>query len=171
MPYSLSELNRMSQEEFVAALGAVYEHTPAIADRAWYQRPFMSVVELHQRTVDEVNAMGQEEQLVLIQAHPDLGSRGKMAEASAQEQAGVGLDRLTPPEYEQLQAFNQAYREKFGFPFVVAVKHYTKTSILAAFEHRLENTAEIERQQALAEITQIAWVRLTQLVSTDDNPG
>lgn len=165
MSYSLSALNQMSQEEFVAALGAVYEHTPAIAHQAWYQHPFKDVAELHQRMVDQVNAMSQEEQLALIRAHPDLGSRAKMAEASVQEQAGVGLDRLTPPEYERLQALNGLYKEKFGFPFIVAVKHHTKASILEAFNQRLENSVNTEIKQALGEIIQIARFRLADLVS------
>lgn len=171
MFYSLSELNRMSQEEFVAALGAVYEHTPMIAQATWHKRPFADLAQLHQTMVDVVQTLSQEQQLALIQAHPDLGSKAKMAEASVQEQSGLGLDRLSPPEYERLQALNRMYKQKFGFPFIIAVKHHTKASMLAAFEHRLGNTLGVERQQALTEINQIAWVRLTQLVeTTDDNP-
>lgn len=165
MSYSLSDLNQMSQEEFVAALGAVFEHTPAIAHQAWHQRPFKDVEELHQRMVDQVNAMSREEQLALIRAHPGLGSRAKMAVASVQEQAGVGLDRLTPPEYERLQALNGVYQEKFGFPFIVAVKNHTKSSILEALNLRLENTVDTELAQALREVVQIAQFRLADLVS------
>lgn len=164
MPYLIAQLNQMSQEAFVDALGTVFEQTPAIAYQAWCQRPFANRMELHQRMVHAVKAMSQQEQLALIQAHPDLGSKAKMAEASVQEQAGVGLDRLSPSEYERFQTLNRAYKDKFGFPFIVAVKNHTKDSILEAFERRLKNTVEAEKEQALAEIFQIAQFRLLQLI-------
>jgi 2-oxo-4-hydroxy-4-carboxy-5-ureidoimidazoline decarboxylase len=164
MPYSLAQLNAMSQPEFVAALGTVFEETPAIAKIAWHTRPFTSVSDLHQQMVNVVSYFSPEKELALIQAHPDLGSKAKMAEASVQEQAGAGLNQLSPQEYEQFQHLNQAYSEKFGFPFIIAVKNHTKESILTAFQRRLENSAIQERQQALVEIAEIARFRLTELV-------
>jgi 2-oxo-4-hydroxy-4-carboxy-5-ureidoimidazoline decarboxylase len=164
MSYSLSELNQMSQEEFVEALGAVFEHTPAIAHCCWNLRPFADVTLLHQNMVDVVKAMSQEQQLALIRAHPDLGSKAKMAASSVQEQAGVGLAQLTSEEYDRFQSLNQAYKDKFGFPLIIAVKNHTKFSIQEAFERRLENTVDAEMAQALAEIVQIARFRLLDLV-------
>lgn len=164
MSFSIAELNQMNQEAFVAALGAVFEETPTIARQAWSDRPFRDVTDLHQKMVQVVNRMSAEEQLALIKAHPDLGSRAKMAEASVQEQAGVGLDRLSPEEYQRFQSLNQAYRTTFGFPFIIAVKNHTKASILNAFEQRLKNSMEIEKQQALSEIAQIAQFRLQSIV-------
>jgi 2-oxo-4-hydroxy-4-carboxy-5-ureidoimidazoline decarboxylase len=169
MPYSLAQLNEMSQSEFIAALGAVFEETPAIAKIAWHARPFTSAIDLHQQMVNVVSYFSREKELALIQAHPDLGSKAKMAEASIKEQAGAGLNQLSPQEYEQFQQLNQAYTEKFGFPFIIAVKNYTKESILWAFQRRLENSAEQERQQALAEIMAIARFRLNELVA-DPSP-
>lgn len=165
MSYSIAQLNQMSQEEFVDALGAVFEDTPAIAQSAWHQRPFANVAELHQQMAVVVNALSLTEQLALIRAHPDLGSKAKMAEASVQEQVGVGLDRLTASEYDRFQTLNAAYKEKFGFPFIIAVKNHTKDSILEAFERRLNHTTETEIAQSLAEIAQIAEFRLFNLVS------
>lgn len=167
MPYSLATLNQMSQDEFTQALGAIFEETPAIARETWQHRPFQDVTALHQHMVSVVQAMGKAEQLALIRAHPDLGSKAKMAEASVKEQAGAGLDQLSPEEYEQLQRLNQAYWHKFDFPFIVAVKTHTKTSILAAFDRRLTHIPEVEIQQALAEIAQIAWFRLRELVADE----
>jgi 2-oxo-4-hydroxy-4-carboxy-5-ureidoimidazoline decarboxylase len=164
VPYSLAQLNEMSQADFVAALGAVFEETPAIAKIAWYSRPFTSVSDLHQQMVNVVSYLSPENKWALIQAHPDLGSRVAMAEASVQEQAGAGLTQLSPQEYAQFQQLNQTYTEKFGFPFIIAVKNHTKASILAAFQSRLENFAAQERQQALAEIMAIAHFRLNELV-------
>ncbi len=164
MPYLITEINRMSQEEFVNVLGTVFEDTPAIAHQVWNQRPFTNVAELHLCMVNLVKAMSRDEQLALIQAHPDLGSKAKMAEASVKEQAGVGLAQLSQEEYERFQSLNRAYKEKFGFPFIVAVKNHTKSTILGTFEHRLENPVEVEMEQALTEIAQIAGFRLVQLV-------
>lgn len=164
MPYLITELNQMSQAEFVNALGAVFENTPNIAYRVWHQRPFANVAELHQRMVALVKSASRDEQLTLIQAHPDLGSKAKMAEASVKEQAGVGLTQLSFEEYNRLQSLNQAYKDKFGFPFIVAVKQHTKYSILATFERRLENSLSQEMEQALTEISQIARFRLLELI-------
>ncbi|MBE9016140.1 OHCU decarboxylase [Chroococcidiopsis sp. CCALA 051] len=165
MMISLTELNQMSQDEFVKTLGAVFEDTPAIAYHAWYERPFKNVAQLHQTMVDVVRTASQDAQIELIQAHPDLGSKAKMAMASVQEQAGAGLDRLTPEAYDRFLSLNQAYKNKFDFPFIIAVKNHTKDSILAAFEQRLQNSIETERNQALAEIFQIAKFRLDAIVS------
>ncbi|NJR63981.1 MAG: 2-oxo-4-hydroxy-4-carboxy-5-ureidoimidazoline decarboxylase [Cyanobacteria bacterium CRU_2_1] len=174
MPYVIAELNQMSQERFVDALGAVFEESPLIASRAWHKRPFADLADLHQQMLDVIHAMNQAEQIALIQAHPDLGSKSSMATASVQEQSGVGLNRLTSEEYEQFQRLNQSYKAKFGFPFVVAVKNHTKLSILETFEHRLNNPLTVELQQALTEITQITRLRLMDLVEhsqeTHSNP-
>jgi 2-oxo-4-hydroxy-4-carboxy-5-ureidoimidazoline decarboxylase len=164
MLYSIADINHMNQEAFVAALGAVFEDTPSIARRVWNDRPFRTSTELHQKMVAVVQAMSQDEQLALICAHPDLGSKAKMAEASVQEQSGVGLDRLSVDEFERFHQLNQRYRETFGFPFIIAVKNHTKASILDAFEQRLQNDRATEQQQALTEITHIARFRLESLV-------
>ena len=160
MQYSLVELNQISQEEFTQALGEIFEHTPAIARRTWDDRPFASTADLHAKMVTVVSAMTPAEKLALIQAHPDLGSKAKMAEASVSEQAGAGLDRLSVEEFDRFQFLNREYREKFSFPFIVAVKKHTKTSILEAFKQRLDNSIETEMQQALAEICEIARFRI-----------
>jgi 2-oxo-4-hydroxy-4-carboxy-5-ureidoimidazoline decarboxylase len=164
MSCTITELNQASQAAFVEAIGSVYEHTPSIAAQVWLQRPFEDVAHLHQTMANIVNQMSAEAKLALIQAHPDLGSRAKMADASVKEQAGVGLDRLTPEEFDRFQALNQAYKNKFGFPFTIAVKNHTKESILEAFDRRLQNSVEQEMKQALAEINQIAGFRLADLV-------
>ena len=164
---TISQLNQMSQAEFTKVLGEIWEETPEIAQQAWHDKPFANLEALHRAMVAIVNSMNNEKQLALIKAHPDLGSKAKMAEASVQEQAGVGLDRLSEAEYQRFQSFNQAYKDKFDFPFIVAVKYHTKESILQAFETRLENSQEQEKQQALTEISKIARLRLESLINLD----
>jgi len=168
MVYSIIELNQMNQDTFIEILGEVFEETPTIAAQAWQQRPFQNRSDLYRRMVDIVTAMTCKEQDTLICAHPDLGSKAKMANASVQEQAGIGLDQLLPEEYKTLQHFNQQYKAKFGFSFIIAVKNHTKSSILEAFTERLQNTMEVERQQALTEIFHIAQFRLQDLVEASE---
>ena len=168
MPYSLQALNEMDQGAFTDALGAVFEETPAIAHRAWLQRPFDSVTQLHQVMVDIVRSLPYDEQLALIRVHPDLGSRAKMADASVQEQASAGLDQLSSEEYDDIQSLNQAYKERFDIPFIIAVKQHTKESIFDAFRQRLTHDAVTEMNQALNEIATIARFRLDDLVAPQD---
>ncbi|MGF1539499.1 MAG: 2-oxo-4-hydroxy-4-carboxy-5-ureidoimidazoline decarboxylase [Pleurocapsa sp.] len=157
---TITQLNQMSQEEFTAILGEIWEETPAIARQAWLSKPFGNLEDLYQSMVAIVDRLSETEQLALIQAHPDLGSKTKMAEASVQEQARVGLDRLSESEYQRFQSLNQAYKDKFGFPLIIAVKNLTVENILEAFINRLENSPEQEKQQALIEIKKIARLRL-----------
>ncbi len=164
MSKAIAQLNQMSQEEFVSVLGTLFEHTPEIAQQAWNYRPFKDAIALYQKMIDVVEMMSKDEQIALIRAHPDLGSQAKMAEASVQEQVGLGLNKLDSQEYERFQLLNQAYKDKFGFPFIIAVKNQTKVSVLEAFERRLPNNIETEIASAIAEIEQIAWFRLLNLV-------
>ncbi|RIH88878.1 Uric acid degradation bifunctional protein PucL [Meiothermus luteus] len=161
---TLDELNRLSLEEFVEKVGWVFEDSPWIARAAWESRPWKSLEALHQSLVGVVQKAPREAQLALIRAHPDLGSRARMAEASRAEQRGAGLDTLTPAEYERIQALNRAYTERFGFPFILAVRGKGKAEVFQAMEARLENDLEAEFQTALSEIYKIAYFRLADLL-------
>ena len=163
---TLRELNLSSREGFVAALGLIFEDSPWAAERAWRHRPFASLEALHQAMMTEVSASTRDEQLALLRAHPDLGTRARMTVASAGEQAGAGLDRLTPSEFERLQELNAAYREKFGFPFLFAVKGSTKHDVLAALMARLPATVDEEFAKALRQVSRIAWFRLQDVVTS-----
>ncbi|WP_339382064.1 2-oxo-4-hydroxy-4-carboxy-5-ureidoimidazoline decarboxylase [Gloeocapsopsis dulcis] len=154
----------MNQNDFVAALGWVFEGSPWVAAKAWANKPFTDVSSLHQSMVDVIREASDAEKLALVCAHPDLGAKAKMAEASVKEQAGVGLDRLSPEEYNKFHYLNQAYKEKFNFPFIVAVRNHTKESILVNFSQRLENSKETELQTVLSEIEKIALFRLQQVI-------
>ena len=162
--YSLDDLNRMDQDQFTDALGDIFEGTPVIAYQAWLQRPFSSIKTLHQAMVVEMQSLPHEQQLALIRAHPDLGTKAKMTESSVQEQSSIGLNQLSSEEFRIFQNLNQTYRDQFQFPFIVAVKEHTKASILAAFRQRLTHDCDTEHQTALAEIAKIAGYRLTDLI-------
>lgn len=166
MGYSIVQLNEMSEDEFVSALGDIFENTPELIREVYQQRPFFDLEVLIERMEDAVFLLDENAKIALIQAHPNLGSKAKMADASVQEQAGAELDRLTSEEFDRFQNLNQTYQEKFGFPFVMAVRDQTKESILAAFDRRLENPSDTEIDQALEEITKIAEFRLRDRVES-----
>ena len=169
MAPSLETLNRLGREEFRRTLGGVFEQSPWVADRAFDRRPFASLDALHAAMAQVVGRASREEQLALIRAHPDLAGKaaraGAMSSASVTEQSSAGLDRLTEAEYARFERLNGAYREKFGFPFVIAVRQRDKDAILAAFEARLGNGLDDEVKAALAQIGEIARLRLDALAA------
>ena len=154
------DLNALTEkgdrEAFVAALGWIFEDAPWVARRAWESRPFPSVAALHEEMVRQVQSATPEEQLALLRAHPDLGTRARMSSASTVEQAGARLDQLTPDECAELQT----YRDKFGFPFLFAVKGSSKADIMEAVRRRISANALAEIAEALAQVYRIAWFRL-----------
>ena len=162
---TLRELNEEDRDAFVAALGWIFEESPWVAERAWEQRPFPTVEALHNAMTSAVAATSEEQQVALLRAHPDLGARAKMSDASGREQAGAGLDALTREELDRVRALNAAYREKFGFPFLYAVKGSTKHDVLNALERRLTSTRDIEHQEALRQVYRIARFRLEETVT------
>jgi 2-oxo-4-hydroxy-4-carboxy-5-ureidoimidazoline decarboxylase len=166
---TLESLNRASRDELEQTLGGVFEHSPWVAARAADARPFASVEALHAAMVAVVHRASRQEQLTLLRAHPDLAGRaaraGALTSASASEQSSAGLDRLDDEEYERFGRLNAAYREKFGFPFIIAVRRHDKHQILAAFEARLGNTEAQELETALAQVFMIARFRLAGLIA------
>jgi len=161
---TLAGLNGLDLAAFREAVGWVFEQSPWVAERAWQNRPFATLESLQAAMAGAVAVASPAEQLSLIRAHPDLGTRARMSAASEGEQAGAGLDRLTPAEFDLLHRLNAAYREKFGFPFVYAVKGADKHVILAALQTRLATEPEAERAAALAQIYRIAQFRLESLI-------
>jgi 2-oxo-4-hydroxy-4-carboxy-5-ureidoimidazoline decarboxylase len=161
---TVAELNTLDREHFVAAIGWVFEHSPWVAERAWAARPFATLEALHRAMIAQLEAASPEEQLALLRAHPDLGARARISAASTDEQAGAGLDRLTPEEFERLRSLNSAYRDKFGFPFLFAVRGSKKYDILKALQRRLEAAPEAEFREALRQVHSIAEFRLRDTV-------
>jgi OHCU decarboxylase len=161
---SLAELNHADEQRFVAICGPFFEHSPWIAARTFPARPFASLDELYHRLVRTLEEAALDEQLSLIAAHPDLVGRlareGGLTAASASEQAAAGLNAVSPDEAALFDHYNRAYREKFGFPFIICARENRKAAILAAFPIRLEHTREQEIATALAEIARIARLRL-----------
>lgn len=161
----------MSREDFVARFGGVFEHSAWIAERAWDQSMITQPLKadaVHAALCAVFRTASHEERLGVLRAHPDLAGRLAMADAltaeSKSEQAGAGLDQLTPQEHARFTELNDRYMRDFGFPFIIAVKGHNKQSILAAFETRVTNTTGEEFDVACAQVERIAGFRIADLL-------
>jgi 2-oxo-4-hydroxy-4-carboxy-5-ureidoimidazoline decarboxylase len=157
---TLAEVNAMAQPDFVDRFGDVAEHSPWVAERAASRRPFASVDAMVAAFQAAIRDALEAEQLRLIRAHPDLAGRAGMAEESRKEQAGAGLDQLTPEEFARFTELNNRYRERFGIPFILAVKGATRHQILDSFAARLGNDRDTELANALNQVCRIVGFRL-----------
>lgn len=172
---TVEEASRLGEDAFVRRFGGLYEHSPWVAEGAWRRRPFNSLDDLRrafERTVWDAPA---ERRLALIRSHPELAGReageGALTAESSSEQASAGLNRLSPEQVEELAQLNAAYREKFGFPMVLAVRENTTESIFAQAKARLANPRDQELEHALDQIFRIAGLRLRELVADSDREG
>lgn len=174
MAIPLSTLNQLPDREFVALIGGVFEHSPWVAETVAGARPFSSVGVLHDAMVAAVRSAGPDLQDQLIRAHPDLAGKaaraGNLTDSSNREQSGAGLDRMSDQQYDQFDRLNTAYMDRFGFPFIIAVRGHTVDSIIRAFEQRLPNGLEAERQTALEQIAKIARFRLNDIIDEQTLP-
>jgi 2-oxo-4-hydroxy-4-carboxy-5-ureidoimidazoline decarboxylase len=165
----LSRLNTLDRDAFTAALHFAFELSPWVVERAWDARPFASVGAMHAAMMAVLDAASTADKLALIRAHPELAGKAAVAKTltaeSNAEQSSAGLDRLTPEEFERFHALNAAYAERFGFPFIIAVRLNDKTSILAAMQARLAHDEAEEIAAAITQIGHISRLRLLDAVS------
>ncbi|WP_250451318.1 2-oxo-4-hydroxy-4-carboxy-5-ureidoimidazoline decarboxylase [Caballeronia sp. ATUFL_M2_KS44] len=169
MQTTLDQLNAMPADAFVTVLAGIFEHSPWVAEIAATQRPFASIDSLHAAMSKAVETAGGEKQLALINAHPELAGkaavRGELTAESTREQSGAGLDLCTQEEFDKLQSLNARYREKFGFPFILAVRGYDRHGIIANFEKRVNHDRAEELRTSLDQIYRIARFRLDDLIA------
>lgn len=162
-----ARLEALHADAFVALLADVFEHSPWVAQRAERHRPFAGVPALHAAMCAEVARASEAEQLALLRAHPELAGReaqqGELTAASDREQAGAGLKSLSPAEMAHISQLNASYADRHGFPFIVCVGRHTKASLFSEFERRVGNTRDAERAEAMAQVHEIARLRLDKL--------
>ena len=160
---ALEEVNSLGKREFVARLGGVFEHSPWIAERAWQRRPFRSVAELHRAMLEA--AVSKEEKLQLARAHPELAGSETLTVDSTSEQGRLGFNRLSKSELEEMKRLNRSYRDKFGFPCIVALRlHADRQSVMREMRRRLANDADTELANAFEQIGHITRARLEKLL-------
>ena len=165
---SLASLNQFDREQFVDSLGGIFEHSPWVADLVYEKRPFASKTQLHQNMLETVQRSPEFQRMALICNHPELAGKeaaeGTLTNDSRQEQSRAGLDPCSVAELSQLQSLNRAYREKFEFPFIIAVTGLDKTQIITAVESRLKNSTSVEFDPSIAEIGMSGMIRLNALI-------
>lgn len=159
-----AELAALDHTAFVAAFGDIFEHSAWIAEGAWPRAPFATFAGLYDAMVGVLDQAGSGAAVALVRAHPDLAGKaalaGEITQDSREEQKASGLSSLTADDLARFTRLNAAYKAKFGFPFVMAVRKSGKDAILAAFEERLENDSATELARSIAEIKTIARLRL-----------
>jgi 2-oxo-4-hydroxy-4-carboxy-5-ureidoimidazoline decarboxylase len=160
----LPAINRMGRDAFVDALGSTFEHSPWVAEQAWAARPFASADALHAAMIDVVARAPRSAQVAFLCAHPELAGKeaqaGTMTHESVGEQASAGLDALARGEVAELRSLNERYRERHGFPFIVAVRRHTKAQIFEQLRRRIDGDTDFELQEALRQIAAITRLRL-----------
>ena len=167
-PVDMAPINAMDRTAFVVKFSGIFEKSPWVAEQAWEKRPFASLDQLHAAMVTVAKDAAASRQLALLQSHPDLAGKeakaGTMTASSVAEQASAGLNALSPAELTELTALNAAYRAKFGFPFIIAVRMYTKEGIFFEFKRRLQNDTQTEFANDLQNVYIITRLRLNKLL-------
>lgn len=174
MTVTLADLNRMDLDEFGAAVGEAFELAPWVAAAAHGRRPFATVADLHAAMMDALRAAPHDAQLAFLRNHPDLAGKaaraGTITDDSRSEQASAGLDALPEEEFVRFHRLNDAYKAKFGFPFMICVRRHTRDSILAQFERRLPRDEATEFAAALQEVFYITRLRIAGKVVGEGMP-
>jgi OHCU decarboxylase len=166
---TLAEVNELDREAFTIRLGGLAEHSPWVAYGAWEYRPFASALELVAGFRGAIARADDARKIELLRAHPDLAGRAAMAgdltPDSAREQAAAGLATLSPEEYSLFHERNDAYRARFGYPFVICAREHTRSSILEAYAERLTHEPDEELAVALDEVVKIIRLRVADLLA------
>ena len=167
-PVDMASINAMDRAAFVQKFGGIFENSPWVADKAWEKRPFSSLDDMHAAMVAAAKYAPAAMQLALLQSHPDLAGKeaeaGSMTASSVAEQASAGLNALSHAEMARISDLNAAYKKKFGFPFIIAVRMHTKEGILFEFNRRLHNDTQTEFANDLQNVYIITRLRLNKLL-------
>lgn len=162
---TIAAINALAHDAFVAAFGGIAEHSPWIAEAAARVRPFPDREGMIRAFHRSLRGAPPPAILGVLRAHPDLAAKARMTEDSAREQAGAGIDSLDAGEFGSFTRLNSAYRAKFGFPFIFAVRGASKTDILSAFERRIGNDADAELSAAIEQVCRIMRLRIEDRVA------
>ena len=169
MSLSIKDINARHDDEFVETLGGIYEHSPWVARRVVDQKPFATREHLHSSMAEAMHQSSRDQRMELLCRHPELAGKeaaeGSLTDDSRREQAGAGLNQCSRQELDRIADLNQRYRDRFDFPFIIAVTGLDKYQIMAAMEKRLTNGIEQEFETALQEVEKIALIRLCALIS------
>ena len=160
----LDAVNTLQQDDFVAAFGSTFEHSPWVAQGAWATRPFATVDDLHGAMIGVVRTAPRDTQIAFLCGHPELAGKeaeaGTMTTESVGEQASAGLNALSKSEVGELRQLNQRYLDRHSFPFIIAVRRYSKNEIFDQLRTRIERDSDTELSEALSQIGTITRLRV-----------
>ena len=166
----MTAINAMDQAAFTAKFGGIFENSPWVAEQAWEKRPFASIDDMHAAMVDIAKFAPAPRQIALLQSHPDLAGKeaqaGAMTASSVTEQASAGLNALSKEEMADISGLNAAYKQKFGFPFIIAVRMHSKEGIFFEFRRRLKNDTATEFANDLQNVYAITRLRLAKMLES-----
>ena len=165
----INKINKLSKSEFIKVFANIFENAIWIAEELCNQKPFDNFEELSSKMLNIFKTATKEKQLKILNAHPDLANKTKISlltPDSLKEQINAGLDQCTKEEFNEFKKLNNTYK-KFGFPFILAVKEKTKIEILNNFRKRVSSDPEIEFDEAVKQVKQIASLRLKELNNKD----
>ena len=165
----INKINKLPKSEFIKVFANIFENARWIAEELYNQKPFDNFEELSSKILNIFETATKEKQLKILNAHPDLANKTKISlltPDSLKEQTGAGLDQCTEEEFIEFKKLNETYK-KFGFPFILAVKGRTKIEILNNFRKRISSDPEIEFDEAVKQVKQIASLRLKELNNKD----
>ena len=164
----LNKIDKLSETEFTEVFGNIFENASWIAEKLYGQKPFKDFQDLSKKMITIFESADNENKLKILNSHPDLADKAKIGSLTAdsnKEQSNAGLDRCTEEEFNKFKNLNTEYKNKFGFPFILAVKGRNKLEILDNFKKRVLSDKQIEFNEAIKQVKQIASLRLEELKS------
>ena len=162
---SIDNINQLNKSDFLSIFGNVFEKTEWIADKVFEFKPFKDFNELSSKLLDIYENCHKEKILIILNSHPELAVAKKLTHESKLEQAGANLNGCTFEEFDEFKKLNLEYKNKFGFPFIIAVKGKNKTEILNNFRQRILNDIESEFEEAKKQVKKIASFRLNEIIN------
>ncbi|HIF61875.1 MAG TPA: 2-oxo-4-hydroxy-4-carboxy-5-ureidoimidazoline decarboxylase [Candidatus Pelagibacter sp.] len=162
----LNKINKLSKTEFTEVFGNIFENASWIAERLYEQKPFKNFKDMSKKMISIFEGSNNQNKLKIIISHLDLADQTKIASLTAdsnKEQNNAGLDLCTKEEFSEFKNLNLKYKSKFGFPFILAVKGKNKLEILINFKKRILSDKQIEFDEAIKQVKQIANLRLNEL--------
>ena len=163
---TIDKINKLSRSEFVEIFANIFEKTKWIAEKLYNQKPFDDFKDLCSKMLGIFETAGKETQLKILGAHPDLADKvtvNLLTSNSRSEQSNAELDQCSEKEFNEFKNLNKSYRQKYGFPFVIAVKGKNKIEILSEFRKRILNSVDEEFNEAIIQIGKIANLRLNEI--------
>jgi len=162
----INKINKLSKTEFIKVFGNIFENSEWIAKELYFQKPFVDFKELSFNMANIFENTTKEEQLKILNFHPDLANKTKiesLTTESKNEQTSAGLEKCTKKEFDEFKHLNSKYKKKFGFPFIFAVKGKSKLEILTSFRKRISCDINVEFEEAKKQVKKIANLRLNEI--------